>query len=571
MKSTLVGRARLLCAFFAAVAALLVVRLYFVQIVHGDEYRKDATSQYVESDADLVDRGSIYFTTKDGALVAAAVMQSGWRIAIRPSDIVNPSDTYEKLNAITPLDRERYFTSVQKIEDPYEEVAFRLDDAAASRVREMDAAGVILVQDEWRSYPAGILAAQAIGFVGFRGEKRAGVYGLEREWESALAASGSGLYVNPFAEIFANVEALLSSDPAAHGGSIITSLEPSVQGQLEKTLDEVTDAYSPKRTGGIVMDPRTGEIVAIAIRPTFDPNTYNTVVDPAIFGNPLVEGRYELGSIMKPLTVAIGLDSGGITEQTTYVDRGCIERSTKRICNFDGKARGTVPVQEVLSQSLNVGAAFVAEAAGDETFTAYMKKFGFDTETGIDLPNEVEGDLSPLGTGTGPDVNYAAAAYGQGISVTPIAMIRALSALAADGTMPHPHVTTGIRYQNGVTRALESKQPVPVISAETAHAVSNMLTKVYDTALVGGELKREHYSIAAKTGTAQIAAPGGGYYTDRYLHSFFGYLPAHEPRFIVFLFAIEPNGVEYASASLARPFDRLAGYLINYYDIPPDR
>src|SRR3989344_2359817 len=116
MKSTLVGRARLLCAFFAAVAALLVVRLYFVQIVHGDEYRKDATSQYVESDADLVDRGSIYFTTKDGALVAAAVMQSGGRIAIRPSGLVNASDTYEKLNAITPLDRERYFTSAQKID-----------------------------------------------------------------------------------------------------------------------------------------------------------------------------------------------------------------------------------------------------------------------------------------------------------------------------------------------------------------------------------------------------------------------------------------------------------------------
>lgn len=561
----------MLCGFFILFALLLIVRLYFVQLVHGAEYRQDATSQYVESSAEAEERGTIYFTTKDGAPVAAATMQSGWRIALRPADVQDAEGTFIAMSAVVELDEQRFRSSVAKKDDPYEEVAFRVADEAAERIRQLELPGILLVQDSWRSYPAGKLGAHAVGFVGYRGDKKSGVYGLERSWEHALAVDAEGLYVNPFAEIFANVEALITADPTASDGDIVTTIEPAVQAALEKTLGGIQSAYAARQVGGIVMDPRSGAIVAIAALPTFDPNTYNTVDDPAVFTNPLVEGRYELGSIMKPITVAIGIDSGAVTPKTTYDDKGCITRSTKRICNFDGKARGVVALQEVLSQSLNVGATFVAEKTGHDVFTTYMHAFGFDGKTDIDLPGEVSGDLSPLGEGSGPDVNYAAAAYGQGISVTPIGMIRALSALAAGGAMPHPHIVSGIRYESGITRSVESRPSVQVLKLETAHTVSDMLVEVYDTALLGGALRHERYSIAAKTGTAQMAMQGGGYSPDRFLHSFFGYFPAYDPRFVVFLFAIEPKGVEYASASLARPFDDLAEYLINYYDIPPDR
>jgi cell division protein FtsI (penicillin-binding protein 3)/stage V sporulation protein D (sporulation-specific penicillin-binding protein) len=319
------------------------------------------------------------------------------------------------------------------------------------------------------------------------------------------------------------------------------------------------------------MDPHTGEIAAMATRPDFDPNTYNTVTNPAVYSNQLVEGRYELGSIMKPLTMAAGIDSGAVTTKTTYDDTGCITLSGKKVCNYDFRARGVIPMQEVLNQSLNVGATFVQQRMGKQVFTRYMKLYGFDEKTGIDLPNEVTGSLATLGDGSGPDVNFSTASFGQGVSVSPIEMIRALAALANGGILPSPHVTRAIQLRSGITRSLPVPDGVRALSATTTQTVTNMLITVYDDALLNGEIKQEHYSIAAKTGTAQIAQPGGGYYSDRYLHSFFGYFPAHNPKFIVFLFVVEPHGVEYASASLAHPFDELARFLINYYDIPPDR
>src|SRR3989344_2191841 len=571
MRSSLVLRVRIIAAFFVLVAILLILRLYFVQIVHGEEYRRDATGQYVESAPDTEERGSIYFTAKDGTLVAGAVMQTGWRIAIKPAEIADALAVLDALNAHIPIDRDRFLASAAKKDDPYEEVALRVSDEAATHIRALGLRGVLLVQDQWRTYPAGQLAAQTIGFVGYKGNKKIGVYGLEREWQETLVKNSSGLYVNPFAEIFTNVGALIADDPASHEGSLITSIEPSVQLELEKTLDAVMKTYSPRIAGGIIMEPTNGKIIAMAGRPAFDPNTYNTVVDQSVFSNPLVEGRYEVGSIMKPLTLAIGIDAGAVTPATTYNDPGCTMRSGKKICNYDLKARDVVPMQEILNQSLNLGVTFVVDKTGHDVFTRYMNAFGFASESGIDVPNEVTGDLSPLGDGTGPEVNYAAAAFGQGISVTPIEMTRALSVLANGGKLPNPHVVTGVRYDSGITRPIAATSSTQVLRPETAQTVTNMLVKVYDTALLGGVLKQEHYSIAAKTGTAQMASPGAGYYTDRYLHSFFGYLPAHDPKYIVFLFAVEPHGVEFASASLSRPFSGLAEYLIHYFDIPPDR
>jgi len=574
MKSRLVARARLLSALFIIAAGLLVLRLYFVQIVHGADYQKSAQGQYVEASPDTEDRGNIFFTTKDGQLVSAAVMKSGWRIAIVPKDIVDPENVYATVNTITPVDRDRFLASAAKTADPYEEVAFRVSDDSMRAIRAKNIPGLILVQDQWRDYPGGTLASQAVGFVGYDGTStsRVGVYGLEREYQSTLTKPTSGLYVNPFAEIFTNVQSALTSDPAAHQGSIITSIEPNVQAQLEKTLGQVMATYTPDFAGGIVMDPHTGDIYAIGMRPTFDPNTYNEVTDQSLFSMPLVEGRYELGSIMKPLTMAAGIDSGAVSPSTTYNDTGCIEVSAYKICNFDLKARGVIPMQQVLSQSLNLGASFVATKTGYPIFTEYMKAYGLGEKTGIDLPNEVAGDLSTLGVGNGPAVNYDTAAFGQGVSVSPIEMIRALSVLANGGVLPNPHLVTGIKYESGITRSIPISSGAKVITPATAEIVTDMLVKVVDKSLLDGALKQERYSIAAKTGTAQIPIPGKGYYQGGiYLHSFFGYFPAHDPRFIVFLYAYKPHGQEYASATLAHPFLDIAKFLINYYAIPPDR
>ncbi len=571
MKGALVLRARVLCALFILVALILVLRLYFVQIVRGESYASDAMGQYVQHAGEEISRGDILFTTKDRASVAAAVTQSGWHLAIVPRDLIDAAAAYDALAAHVEIDRERFFASAAKANDPWEDIRERIPDDAAAAIRALKIPGVVLAQSKWRTYPGDELAAQVIGFVGYRGEKKVGVYGLERQWQDTLSHTKEGLYVNPFAEIFTSVQAALASDITQQEGSVITTIEPAVQKQVEKTLESVVDAYAPRTVGAIVMDPRTGEVVAMGLRPTFDPNAYNTISDQSVFANPLVEGRYEMGSIMKPLTMAIGIDAGAVTAKTTYHDTGCFTRSGKTICNHDKKARNTTTMQQILSESLNLGATFVEERTGSATFTRYMKALGLDSKTGIDLPNEVTGDLSPLGDGTGPEVNFAAASFGQGISVSPIAMIRALSALANDGRMPNPRIVSHVKFASGITRDVEEKERPQVFKQETAHEVTRMLTEVFDEALLEGKYKQERYSIAAKTGTAQLVNPAGGYYTDRYLHSFFGYFPAYDARFIVFIFAVDPMGATFASATLAEPFADISRFLINYYSIPPDR
>ena len=577
MRSQFVLRVRILSLFIIIVAILLLVRLYFLQIVRGEEYAREAMGQYIESADSESPRGTIFFTKKNGEHPAAAAMESGWRIAITPKEIGDAEAAYGKLASAlagqaATLDEERFLASAGKKDDPYEEVGFRLDDDEAKAVRALDLSGVITVRDEWRSYPAGSLAAHVVGFVGYKGDRKEGVYGLEKYWEDTLRHDSGGLYVNPFAEIFSNVGALLTSDPASHEGSIITSLEPSVERELETILETVMETYVPKIAGGIVMDPSTGEIVAMAVRPTFDPNTYNLVSDGSVFTNPLVERRYEMGSIMKPLTMAAAIDVGAVTPHTTYTDRGCITKSGAKLCNFDGKGRGVVDMQEVLSQSLNTGVSYAVDQMGNQAFAKYIEAFALGEETGIDLPGEVPGNIDSLFVQGAADVDFASASFGQSIAVTPIEMIRALAALGNGGKLPEPHIVRAIRTPSGIERKIALADQMQVIKPETAETVTNMLVKVFDDALLEGVLKQEHYSIAAKTGTAQIANPGGGgYYTDRWLHSFFGYFPAHEPRFIIFLYAIEPRGELYASRTLARPFNDLAKFLINYYNIPPDR
>ena len=569
MRARFVFRTRVLCGCFVLAALLFIVRLYFVQIVHGAGYQNNASAQYIQSDPDTGSRGSIFFTTKNGELVSAAVMQTGWRIAIKPDEVEDAEAAYAQLSEHVALDRERFFASAAKKGDPYEDVVFRVQDDVAKKIRALEIPGLLFVRDQWRFYPAHELAAQTIGFVGYQGDKKVGVYGLEKGWQNTLVQTKDGLYLNPFAEIFTNLQAAVSTNPEAHEGSIVTSLEPSVQRTVEATLAKVVQRYSPKLAGGIVMDPQTGEIVAMAVRPTFDPNTYNTVADSGVYINPLVESIYEMGSIMKPLTMAAGIDTGAVSPSTRYNDTGCIEKSGKTICNSDDKAHGVVSMQEVLNQSLNTGASFVVDRMGHEVFGQFVQDLELGKKTGIDLPNEAAGRIQAIENGY--DVDYASASFGQGIAVSPIEMIRALSILANQGVLPNPHVVTAIKYQSGITRSVEEKEGRRILSASSTEAVTRMLVTALDTALLDGALKEARYSIAAKTGTAQIASPGGGYYTNRFLHSFFGYFPAHEPKFIVFLYMVEPQTTDFAAATLARPFMDIAKYLINYYSIPPDR
>jgi len=551
-------------------AFILFVRLYQVQIANGDEYRGIAERQYVHTTQNLFDRGSIYYSTKDGETVSAASIRTGFLIAANPSVITDPEKTYTELNALYALDKTEYDKHFTNKKDTYEVLAIKVDEKTAFAIKDKKISGISVFRDQWRYYPGDTLAAHSIGFIGYDGDTLGGRYGLERYYDDTLERNDETVSVNFFAEIFSNLGLYTFDAKQQRAGDLVTSLEPTVTRTLDSELLKIHQKLESKMTGGIIMDPKTGEIYALSLTPGFNLNDRGdaTLKD---FRNSLVEDVYEMGSIIKPLTVAAGLDTKTITAQTTYYDAGFLEMDGRKIANYDGKGRGTVQMQEVLNQSLNTGVATIVKLMGRKKYREYLKKFEFGTETGIDLPNETHGLVDNV-LDSPRDIEYVTASYGQGISMTPIETIRALASLANGGLLVTPHVGTEVRLKDGSVNKVSYPETTRVFSEETSEEISRMLTVVVDKALVGGTKKLEHYSVAAKTGTAQIAIPGAkAYYDDRYLHSFFGYFTSYDPRFIIFLYTVEPKGVKYASETLTDPFINTVKFLINYYAIPPDR
>ncbi|MEK7086607.1 MAG: penicillin-binding protein 2 [Patescibacteria group bacterium] len=570
MRSQFRFRIRLILAFIILATIVILTRLYFVQIVDGDEYAQKADRQFAAGGSGLFDRGAIYFADRYGTLISAATLATGFLVAINPQTIQDPEAAYAAIIMVasSTLSHEAFLAAAAKRHLVYIEVAHRVGEREGQLLSAQALPGVQVLRERWRYYPGGSLASQTIGIVSYgAGDALIGQTGLEARYDGTLVRSGDSLYKNFFAELFSNVGNLLVNAEDAHEGDIVTTIEPEVQTRLEHDLAKVNERYRSRESGGIIMDPSTGAIIAFASYPTYDGNNRKNA-DPAILQNPLVEDVHEFGSIMKPLTMAAGLDAGVITPATTYNDTGCITVNKASICNWDLKARGVIPMKQVIVQSLNVGASWIATELGQEEFRKYFTKL-FGQKTGIDLPSE---GRSLLGNLSKPQqIGYDTASYGQGIAMTPVQMIRALGAIANGGTMVEPHLVRAVRLNSGIVREIDRSQTTPVFGAAAARETTEMMIAVVDEKLENGKAKIPTMSVAAKTGTSQLTNGRGGYHTDRFFHSFVGFFPAHAPRFIILLYTNDPQQVTYASDTLGSTFLDLVRFLTDYYQIPPDR
>ena len=568
MKSSFLFRSRIIIFFVLVIAFIFLGKLFLVQVVNENAYREAADRQYVTPSSDIFERGTIYFENKDSSLVSAATQTSGFKIAIDPSKISSPEDIYKQLSLIVPtIDHDDFITATEKENDTYEEVAHRLTQEQADAVSALKITGVSIFKEKWRFYPGENLASHTLGLVGYQGNTLGGRYGLERQYDSLLTRSADNPYVNFFAEVFSNVNKTLFKN-AAPEGDIVTTIEPQVQDFLEKKLQEVKDKYQIDSVGGIIMNPQDGSIYAMSAKPDFDPNNFSQT-DVSIFANPLIEHVLEFGSVVKPLVMASALNQGVVTPETTYDDKGEVTIEKHQIFNFDKRGRGPgTTMQDVLNQSLNTGMVFVEERLGRINLRNYLVAYDIGKKTGIDLPNETSGLISNILTSP-REIEYANAAFGQGIALTPMEITRALASLANNGNLVVPHVVKEIKYDDGTDKIMTYPTTPTMITPASAQEVTQMMVTVMDKGLKVG---LPHFSVAVKTGTAQVADNAtGGYYTDRHTHSFVGFFPAYNPKFIVFLYAVNPKGVAYAATTWTQPFLDITNFLLNYYEVPPDR
>jgi len=566
------SRIRLIAILIIGFALLLFAKLYMLQIVNSDDYKQRANRQYQKPATDF-SRGTIFFTQKDGIQISAASLKTGFVMAMKP-DLVRGAgaeDVYNKILTLIPdLDQTDFIAKANKVGDPYEEIRKKIDQDVGEKIIALKLPGISLYQNKWRYYPGGTLASNVLGFMGYKGDEFAGRYGLERNYEDVLSRSQSNSYANFFVETFSNIKKTVI-DGKSMEGDIVTTIEPKTQAYVEDMITKINKQYSSERTGAIIMNPQTGDIYAMGLNPSFDANNISEVKDTALFRNDLVESAYEMGSIMKPLTMSAGVDLGLVTSQTTYNDTGSATFNNKTISNFDKKGRGTITLQCALAKSLNTGFAFVEQKVGNANFGGYFTKYGLGDKTGIDLPNEASGLISNIKPPRDIDIEYVTAAFGQGISVTPIETLHAFSAIANGGVMVKPRLVKEIDYKIGTSKKIPVQMDARVIKEDSALEVVNMMVNNFDTSLKNGLYKNPNYTIAVKTGTAQVVRGGKGYADNIYLHSFIGFLPAYNPQFLVFIYTVNPKGVSYSSDTLAIPFIDLSKFLINYYQVAPDR
>ncbi len=554
------GRIRFITILLFIFAGILIYRLFDLQIISAGYWRDKANYQYVasQSKSPITNRGTIYFTEKSGQLVSAAVIKDGFSAIINPATLKNPEEVYDKIYSIIPLEREEFLRQAKKENDAFEIIGRRLEQDKADALKKMAIAGLDVIPEEWRFYPGENLASHVLGFVG----EKSGQYGIEKSFEEYLKGTPEDTLRNSFAEAFFGLSREIFSRSLTDKKDVVLTIEPRVQGFLETALEKIMDQYSAESGGGIIIEPKTGKILAMAAKPDFDPNFYNKVKNLALFLNPLISNVFEMGSVFKPLTVSSALDMNSITAETTYFDSGYLMIDKSKIQNYDAQARGKVNMQTVLNKSLNTGAVFAMRQLGKENFKNYVMNFGLSEKTGVSLPNEAKGDISGLNSPR--EIEYATASYGQGIALTPIGFTAAFSALANGGFLIEPYIV-----ENSQNKPIIKRQ---VLKKETSEEITRMLVRVVDEALLDGKVKLARYTIAAKTGTAQIPLENKkGYEENLYLHAFVGYAPAFDARFLTFLYLKRPQGVRYAANSLTPAFMDITKFLLNYYEVAPDR
>ena len=538
------GRFLLVIAGIFAAYAFVIFHLYGIQLSQGTDYLARAGSQYANSGVLQANRGTIYFTDKNGNHYAAAINKEYPIIFSSPKEIDNPKQTATALSGLLNIP-ESQLAKTFSASTTYASLVKKADHELVSKVNSLELKGIHIGSYVGRYYPLEKVGAQLLGYVGFTDDDiQRGAYGVEKYFDEELSGIAGKIIAGK----------ITSPEP---GVDLYLTIDQNIQQEANRILARVVEEYHAKGGAFIVQEPTTGKILAMGGYPAFDPNDFGAYAISE-FLNPVVQQVYEPGSVMKVITMAGGIDSGKITPETTYFDKGSLELNGRTIKNWDLISHGTVSMTTVIEQSINTGAAFAQRAMGNQNFKNYLVRFGFGDKSGIDLPGELKGDMKKLFASDAPAITFATASYGQGIATTPLQVINAFSAIANGGALMKPYVNT----------AESPKKIRNVIKKESARKISNMMLSAVDKAKIAAI---SGYTVAGKTGTAFLPDFQNGGYTDKVVNTYVGFAPINEPRFTILFKLDEPANAPLAGTTVVPAFHDLAQFILNYYNVPPDR
>jgi cell division protein FtsI/penicillin-binding protein 2 len=555
-------------------ALVIVARLFTLQVMDHSYYTALAANNHEIYQQLYPHRGSIFLQdTRDSTKeYPAAVNRQYYTLYAVPRDIPFdqvPSTTNFLAGILHYSDEEKKILAdkLSKKDDPYEPIAKKVSEETKDSINASSVPGIHSTGQEFRYYPEGNLAANILGFTG-QNEKGEllGRYGIEGFWDSTLGGK-SGFLAGEKGALGSIISvANRTLKQAEDGADLLLTIDRNLQYKSCERLQEGFVQYQAKSASLILMDPKTGAILSMCSLPDFDPNNYSNVKDVGVYNNTSIFTPYEPGSVFKPIIMSAALDLGLVNPFTTYTDTGERIINRYKIHNALNKVYGLATMTNVLENSINTGMIWVSEKIGKVRFKEYVKKFGFGEKTGIGLDTETAGDISHFNDSA--DIYTAVGSFGQGFSVTPLQIATAYAALANGGKMPKPYIVDEIRHVSGQVEKTEPQSEV-VISPSADKLITGMLISVVEKTYAK-VASLPNYYIAAKTGTAQIAAKGGGYEVDKTNHTFVGYFPATDPKFVLLVKYEEPKQ-NWAESTAAPVFKDVAKFVLDYYGVPGDK
>lgn len=542
-------RRRIAAMFFILAFGLLLLggRLAYLQVFRNTWYRDKALSQRLRPVPVDAKRGVIY----DRNYQKLAVSISADAVYAVPAEIENPEETAAMLAPVLEMSEEELLSKLkQRLATVW--LKRKLDPETARKVRQLNLSGIGLVERPQRFYPHGTLAAHVLGIAGIDNQ---GLEGLEYQYDEYLRGVPGRIEAERDATGKQIPDGIRQYIPPKDGYDLVLTLDHVIQYVAEREIKKAVEATNSDQGLFLAMDPRTGEILALAIYPTFDPNNYQ-LYPAALRRNIAVTDQYEPGSTFKIVTGSAALESGVVSLQTPFFDSGEVKIGGVTVHCWKAGGHGAQTFVTATENSCNpVYAVLGAELLGPERFYQYLKAFGFGQRTGVDFPGEAAGQCPVPGqVKYGETARWANVGFGQGIAVTPVQLLQAAAAIANDGVAMQPHLVREIRDRQG--NIIKEIKPT-VVRQVLSKDVANQYAGVMRSVVVNGSGSRadiEGYRVAGKTGTAQVARKDGRGYGSERISSFVGFAPVDDPKIAALVVLYHPKGQTYGGVIAAPVF-----------------